>query len=560
MTDLLARKRAERARQASEECPYPGPAPYAMRQGHFHGRGAETAAISSLLHAHQAVLLHAPSGAGKTSLIRAQLVPALERKGFTYLGIANVGPSAIVTSKLDWRDPKVVPNLYVAAALGSLDPDQPIEDVAGMSLDGWLADREEAHDKYGDPRPALLVLDQFEEILEPFERDDWLTSRVDFVVQLRRALRADPELRVLIAIREDHLAAIDRLLERLPERAAAIRLDRLKRAAAAKAIELPAQATGVSFAEGVVPALLDGLATRKVEGFDEPVPSDFVVPAQLQVVMRKLWLDAVKSPKRRIEKVGKLEEALAEHYKEAVKGAAAWWQRPLVRWFVRSRLITPHKTRKLYPRTSETRTWLLPNKVLDKLEHDYGLVRRERRGGTSYWELSHDGFVEPVVRVNTASNRNWMRAFVTLLAIAFVFVAYSASRQEGRPQVTIASMALPPEFEGVTDVDIERLYDGDFEEAVTFRLPEGQRNVTVTIEFDRPSTISDMLLEPGREHPPIRAFLAGQIEVPIGEARIRRQGQYGAAAQKIQLTMQAPQLSQEIEITEIVFFGRPVDE
>ncbi|MFN3982917.1 MAG: hypothetical protein ACK4SA_21265 [Caldilinea sp.] len=74
--------------------PYVGPRPFADTETErrlFFGRERESADLLSLVMADRIVLFYAPSGAGKSSLINARLLPALREEGFTILGKARVG-------------------------------------------------------------------------------------------------------------------------------------------------------------------------------------------------------------------------------------------------------------------------------------------------------------------------------------------------------------------------------------------------------------------------------------------------------------------------------------
>ena len=56
--------------------PYVGPRPFGERdQNNFFGRDDEARQLTGLIIAHRAVLLYAQSGAGKTSLLRAKVIP-----------------------------------------------------------------------------------------------------------------------------------------------------------------------------------------------------------------------------------------------------------------------------------------------------------------------------------------------------------------------------------------------------------------------------------------------------------------------------------------------------
>src|SRR5262245_30805097 len=64
--------------------PFVGPRPFEAGE-RLYGRDHEVRKLLDLLLAERIVLLHSPSGAGKTSLIQAALIPALERVRFEVL-------------------------------------------------------------------------------------------------------------------------------------------------------------------------------------------------------------------------------------------------------------------------------------------------------------------------------------------------------------------------------------------------------------------------------------------------------------------------------------------
>ena len=73
--------------------PYIGPRPFEEKDSeNFFGRSREIRELTSLVIAHRVVLFYAQSGAGKTSLLQAGLVPRLrERKKIMTLPICRVG-------------------------------------------------------------------------------------------------------------------------------------------------------------------------------------------------------------------------------------------------------------------------------------------------------------------------------------------------------------------------------------------------------------------------------------------------------------------------------------
>ena len=66
----------------------------------FFGRQREVSDLLSLVIAHQAVLLYAESGAGKTSLINAGLIPSLRQEGLEVLLVAAYRVSSARKSSL----------------------------------------------------------------------------------------------------------------------------------------------------------------------------------------------------------------------------------------------------------------------------------------------------------------------------------------------------------------------------------------------------------------------------------------------------------------------------
>lgn len=75
----------------SDVKPYVGPVPFERKdQALFFGRQHEVEELFSLLTAHPVVLLYSQSGAGKTSLLNAGLIPVLEEARFQVIGSARV--------------------------------------------------------------------------------------------------------------------------------------------------------------------------------------------------------------------------------------------------------------------------------------------------------------------------------------------------------------------------------------------------------------------------------------------------------------------------------------
>ncbi len=95
------------------DSPFVGPRPFEKEDSdRFFGRTRETEELLSLIIAHRAVLVYAQSGAGKSSLLRAGVIPRLEDQQYRVLRSARV-------HGLLPRDvpPESVQNIFVYHAL-----------------------------------------------------------------------------------------------------------------------------------------------------------------------------------------------------------------------------------------------------------------------------------------------------------------------------------------------------------------------------------------------------------------------------------------------------------
>ena len=73
--------------------PYVGPRPFDLGEK-LYGRERETRELVGRLIAERIVLVHSPSGAGKTSLLQAAVIPRLKERDFNPLPILHVAREA----------------------------------------------------------------------------------------------------------------------------------------------------------------------------------------------------------------------------------------------------------------------------------------------------------------------------------------------------------------------------------------------------------------------------------------------------------------------------------
>lgn len=419
--------------------PYVGPKPFTGEESdRFFGRTEEIAILEGLVLARRVTLLFAQSGAGKSSLLNAGLIPSLQKihtggygvRKYRYqkmrvLPVLSVGGA--IPADVREQDVK---NVYVFSTLLTLYPqERQRRKLIKLSLAeglenslGRAQDQEDAPADEGDEIPdTLIIFDQFEELFTRHP-EHW-REREKFFTQVRDALDDYPSLRMLFSMREDYIAELTPYLGLLPDRMSSqFRLERLREAAALDAIRLPAEKAGRHFAEDAAELLVEWLRasqptgpdTRSVPTSESPAQTaaqtEFVEPVQLQVVCQRLWdkLPADKQTIERhdVEKYGDVQMALQEFYEQAIRDVREETLTPgksvgelrLRTWFERQ-LITPAGTRSLVYK-GENDTGGLPNAIVEFLDYAAHIIRPMIRGRDTWYELTHDRLVAVIRRSN----------------------------------------------------------------------------------------------------------------------------------------------------------------
>jgi WD40 repeat protein len=368
--------------------PYVGPRPFESSDAQrFFGRERESAELFSLIIAHRAVLLYSPSGAGKSSLLNAAVIPRLREADL-------VVDSARVSA--NWTLPST-----------------------------------------SDPRSRVLVFDQFEELF----RSLTAAERSSFLAQLAGALEEERErdLRVVLSMREEWLASIEPHEDLFPEDLQTrYRLDRLSAMAAADCIAKPVETAGMKFAQEAAEALATDLAGDL----------EYVEPVQLQIACFRLF-DTLPAGTREITKehlrtFGDVNQALREFYLDVLRDVSQTGVREsrLRSWFD-TRLISEAGARALVPVDSMERDGIPPGAV-QLMDAKWHIIREEIRDNREFYELSHDRFVEPIRRANDGWRRRQEQKRVfqmvgsiviavgVIALLAFLYVRSQQALQEVR--------------------------------------------------------------------------------------------------------------------------------
>ncbi|MCX6583722.1 MAG: HEAT repeat domain-containing protein [Candidatus Aminicenantes bacterium] len=390
-------------------------------------------------------MLFSPSGSGKTSLIQAGVRPQLEKLGYKtiYTRMEN----------------EPIPSLCHAVA-GELDI--PVGTVCGQQPD--LHDfLEQAAAQAG--KPLVIFLDQFEEFFIVYrERPD---LRAEFVRQVAR-IRQDDSLHVflVLSLREDYFASLHEFSEAIPsifQNNANIRLKPFTDEAARRAVEEPLKAVGFSIEEGLTDLLIGDLKkTHNREEKDlsktlvDPAaqPDPCIEPIKLQIVCSELWNRRDETHSRiftaAYKAAGGVDSIVNRFIMKRLK-KVSWTRRKLMERIFNA-LKTPDNTKRYHSFEDLTAQLNIKRKkhfkkLLGQLE-ELDILRREERGGTSWYEFLHDYLVREVVRwmEERREKRNRRRLIIEGLpgVIFFIIIFIYLYMQNNTYYLSFST----PEYEG----------------------------------------------------------------------------------------------------------------
>lgn len=418
---------------ADRKNPYIGPRAFGVGE-RLPNRESEARDVADLVIAERILLLHSPSGAGKTSLLQAAVMPMLQADGFHPIGPVRVDKPATADG---------VRNRYTySVALYLLGkPGQDLDDLKQLTLRQVLGRAYPAMEEpdYTGPAPVLII-DQLEEVLV-LDPTDW-PDKECFFRELGQTLRRE-RVWALLAMREDYMGGLYRYLRFVPGHLRVrYRLDFLTPEEALAAAQKPAAEQGVEFTDDAARLLVDKLAYETVQSPDKGTKrlrTPYVEPFQLQVACRRLWQDwharganVSAIEKTDVERVD-VDRALSRYYADAVAdlGATSGVAQRIVREWFEVQLITAHHFR------SQTTVAPVPGEqgteLLRRLREAY-LIREDGRGGITWYELSHDRLIAAVLY----SNRVWRHSQLA----GWQRAAYRWHRNDRQPAFLLTAVEL----------------------------------------------------------------------------------------------------------------------
>jgi hypothetical protein len=452
--------------------PYVGPRPF--RAGElFFGREREAGSLTDTLQTCKVVLLHSPSGAGKTSLIQTSVVPAFAARDFQICAGTEPEFSALRVKAPPPADVQV-PNQYVFSLVtGLVGHLVPRETVLSMTIEDALTLFARGRDPDGR---QLLLIDQFEEILRIAPGD--LDGQTEFFRQLGEALD-DSRRWALLAMREDYMGGLDKFRRYVPgQLRTTFRLDLLTDLAALQAVQQPSREAGVEFGDAAARIVIDALRQVHSGAAGEPtatMDSPYLEPVLLQVLCYNLFRkfskvrgkDFTAITTENVREFQPFDKALSKYYDSVVRHAVGKDdladQRTLRDW-IDFELITRKGLRKQTrssPRVAD------PDAALYSLQDDH-LIRDDPRPGGTWWELSHDMLAGPI----REANRDWRVRNLEVWQ-----VAAEEWQRSGRDRSYLlrsrAYLATPPAHRRGNLTEIEQAF---LRESKTAYLEEGKLN------------------------------------------------------------------------------------
>jgi hypothetical protein len=412
--------------------PYQGLVPFTEADAdYFFGREREIRLIIANLFAAPLTLLYGPSGAGKSSVLHAGAVRELRKRD-----------DVLVIPFSTWSGTDPLRELKEAV----LKEAQAVADgatglpEAGSTLEDLLRGVAEALG-----RTVMVILDQFEEYFqyESRRRDDTFDGEFP-----RAVVKMGPDVRFLLAFRDDAMARLDRFEGKVPGLFDNyLRIEHLDRAGAEAAIRLPLErwkkdespdATPDEAEPELVNAVLVDVqsASRRDKTREDrgDVNARGAIPAPLlQVVMTRLWNTEKEQQSRRLRRetltdLGGAEAIVKNHLDAELGRFTARERRDSLQLF--EELVTASGTKIAHKPADLADMTRLPLERVEALLgmlDDLRIVRTVDKDGETAYEVYHDVLARAIQedylpKIHERRRRRLLLGLGAGLAVALLFI------------------------------------------------------------------------------------------------------------------------------------------
>jgi len=370
-------------------------------RGYFHGREEEVAELGRRVQRKPLTILFGQSGLGKTSILRAGIVPRLRPEGYCPVYV-----------RIDYSPDTPAPSEQIKQAIFRATESSGQWTKQGVAVEGetlweFLHHRDDIlMDASGKPVIPLLIFDQFEEIFTLAQADDAGRQRAAHFIEdladlvenrLPKALEAKLDLdesiterfdfsradyRILIALREDYLAHLESVKGVMPSITQnRMRLARMNGQQALAAVMKPGgKLVSQEVAESIVRFIAGGAELRNAE----------VEPSLLSLICRELNNARLAQSRAEISAdllAGTHDTILAEFYERALADQPA-----AVRKVIEDQLLTESGFRESLAEERLLKAFAAAGAAPDALATlvNRRLLRIEERLDVRRVELTHD--------------------------------------------------------------------------------------------------------------------------------------------------------------------------
>ena len=402
---------------------YPGSKPFVEAEKDLYfGREEDVQRLSEMIRVEKLLVLYGRSGLGKSSLLNARVIPALNKTGD--FDVFSIRFGSYQREAEEYMPPitKTLRSIRIDRSKQSF-----LRKIKNDTHSIWHSLKGIQIAEKSD-KDFVLIFDQFEELFTYPEKDfrdfkeklaEILSDKIPhaFRQELKKKMQDNPEIlskeemellykplkvKIVLAIRSDKMSLLNRMNEHIPTILQKVyELRPLKREQAEDAILNPSEipndyqefeSPSFEYEDEALDKILDYL-TRRNEKDIEP----FQLQTVCQYVEEHIVIenkDVTISP----DDLGNMEDIYQNYYDNQIAKIENGQERQLARRLIEEDMIFEEEERRLSIYEGQIFSKGVNRELLEKLTNTH-LIRAEPspEGGFSY-EISHDTLVPPILK------------------------------------------------------------------------------------------------------------------------------------------------------------------